>query len=111
MALLGLGLWRGGWWAIAAAVGGAGLVLASRNGAVRLPSGVRRATPHLLPDPAIDWLRQSHKALGSWAIEGGPRGAGLAGYHSLDPAAGFTDSRLRHIEHRLMELRDRDGGG
>lgn len=111
VALLALGLWRGGWWAIAAAVGGGGLALASRNGVVRLPPGARRVTPHLLPDPAIDWLRQSHQALGAWAIEGGPHGSGLAGYHSLDPAAKFTDSRLRHIEHRLMELRDRDGGG
>jgi len=35
----------------------------------------------------------------------------LAGYHSLDPGAQLTDSRLRHIERRLVELRDRDGGG
>ena len=111
MALLGLGLWRGGWWAIAAAIGGGGLVLAARDGGARLPSGARRSTPHLLPDPALDWLRQSHQALASWAIEGGPQGSGLAGYHSLDPAARLTDSRLRHIEHRLVELRDRDGGG
>lgn len=111
VALIGLGLWQGGWWAVAAAIGGGGLAMASGNGAPRLPSGAGRATPHLLPDPALEWLRQSHKALGSWAIEGGPRGSGLAGYHSLDPAAKFSDSRLRHIEHRLVELRDRDGGG
>ncbi len=110
VALLGLGLWRGGWWAIAAAIGGGGLALAYRNGGT-LPSGARRATPHLLPDPALQWLRQSHDAMGSWAIEGGPRGSGLAGYHSLDPAVKFTDRRLRHIERRLVELRDRDGGG
>jgi diguanylate cyclase (GGDEF)-like protein len=110
VALLGLGLWRGGWWAIAAAFGGSGLVLAWRSDG-RLPSGARRATPHLLPDSALEWLRQSHQALGSWAIEGGPHGTGLAGYNSLDPAVKFTDRRLRHIERRLVELRDRDGGG
>ena len=67
--LLGLGLWRGGLWAIAAAVGGGGLALAWREGR-RLPPGVRRATPHLLPDSALEWLRQSHQAMGAWAIEG-----------------------------------------
>jgi diguanylate cyclase (GGDEF)-like protein len=110
VALLGLGLWRGGWWAIAAAIGGGSLALAWRSDG-RLPSGARRATPHLLPDSALEWLRQAHQALGSWAIEGGPHGSGLAGYNSLDPAVKFTDRRLRHIERRLVELRDRDGGG
>ncbi len=108
--LLGLGLWRGGWWAIAAALGGGGLALAWHEG-VRLPPGVRRGTPHLLPDSALEWLRQSHQAMGAWAIEGDTHGSGSAGYHSLDPAVKFSDRRLRHIERRLVELRDRDGGG
>jgi diguanylate cyclase (GGDEF)-like protein len=108
--LLGLGLWRGGLWAIAAAFGGGGLALAWHVGG-RLPPGVRRGTPHLLPDSALEWLRQSHQAMGSWAIESDTHGSGSAGYHSLDPAVKFTDRRLRHIERRLVELRDRDGGG
>jgi diguanylate cyclase (GGDEF)-like protein len=49
--------------------------------------------------------------MGAWAIEGDTHGSGSAGYHSLDPAVKFSDRRLRHIERRLVELRDRDGGG
>ncbi len=29
------------------------------------PSGVREGVaPHLLPDPALEWLRRAHRALG-----------------------------------------------
>lgn len=50
--------------------------------------------------------------MGAWAIEAGPGpSGGQAGYCSVDPGAHFTDARLRTFEQRLMEMRDRDGGG
>lgn len=104
-----LGIWGGGWWALAAVAGGAALMVSARPGVPTFPLGASRATPHLLPDPALEWLRLSHDALGSWAIEGDT--PGLAGYLSLDQSAGFTEPRLKLIEQRLLEMRDRDGGG
>jgi len=33
-------------------------------------SGVRDGVaPHLLPDPALEWLRRAHRALGVWITE------------------------------------------
>ena len=109
LALAALGIWRGGWWALAAVAGGGALAASIRREGPSFPLGTSRATPHLLPDPALEWLRLAHDALGTWAIEGGT--PGLAGYLSLNPGAGFTEPRLRLIEQRLLEMRDRDGGG
>jgi len=71
----------------------------------------RRATPALVPDPALSWLRVAHDALGTWAIEGDGASIGMSGYVSLAPGAGLSDDRLQFIEQRLLSARHRDGGG
>jgi len=109
----------GGLWVLAGAAGGALLGLGARGGAgVGARAGTGAASrghqlvaPRLIPDSALEWLRTAHGALGAWAVESGPRGRGLVGYQSVDPKAGFTDARLKAIERRLLDLRDRDGGG
>jgi len=86
-----------------------GLAAAGRPPALTPPW--QRVTPHLLPEPALAWLRHAHDALGAWAIEGDGRSPGMAGYQSIDPAGGLTGDRIEMVERRLLEVRGRDGGG
>jgi hypothetical protein len=48
----------------------AGWTLARRRGLPPLAAGVG---PHLLPDPALEWLRRSYGALGVWVAERDPQ--------------------------------------
>jgi len=72
---------------------------------------VHAATPHLLPDPALEWLRRASGALAVWAVEAPSGGAGQAIFQSSDPAAGPGGAELEAIESRLTGLRDKDGAG
>ena len=72
---------------------------------------VHAATPHLLPDPALEWLRRASGALAVWAVEAPSGSAGHAIFQSSDPAAGPGGAELEAIEGRLAGLRDKDGAG
>jgi diguanylate cyclase (GGDEF)-like protein len=75
------------------------------------PMAVRRdgVTPRLLPDPALGWLRRARGALGVWAVETGPAGAGSTTYQSLDPDRAPDPATLDIIEGRLAASARRDG--
>jgi len=72
---------------------------------------VHAATPHLLPDPALEWLRRASGATAVWAVEAPSGGTGHAIFQSSDPTAGPGGAELEAIEGRLTGLRDKDGGG
>jgi diguanylate cyclase (GGDEF)-like protein len=67
------------------------------------------ATPQLLPDPALAWLRRASGALGVWAVETGPDGAGSTTHQSLSPDRGPDEATLDNIEKRLAACAQRDG--
>lgn len=69
------------------------------------------ATPHLLPDPALEWLRRAVRARGVWALETKGPGKGTRTYQSLDPDWHATDVDLDVIERRLGAAASRDGEG
>ncbi len=76
-----------------------------------LPNPPEAATPHLLPDPALAWLRRAIGAMGVWALETRGTGAGARTYQSLDPAWQAGDTELDLIERRLAAVSARDGEG
>ncbi|MEZ4412481.1 MAG: GGDEF domain-containing protein [Gemmatimonadales bacterium] len=69
------------------------------------------ATPHLLPDPALEWLRRASGAHGLWAVETKGPGQGARTYQSLSPAWRVTDTELDLIEERIKAASTRDGDG
>lgn len=69
------------------------------------------ATPHLLPDPALEWLRRAVGALGVWAIETKGPGQGARIYQSLAAEWRAADAELELIEERLSASARRDGEG
>lgn len=100
-----------GWVALLAAAGGAVAGwLAARHGR---PSASHRSsdpsTPHLLPDPALDWLRRAAGALGVWAVE--THGQGSRTYQSLDRGWTAGEAELQVIERRLESAAAVDGEG
>lgn len=69
------------------------------------------ATPHLLPDPALEWMRRAVDALGVWAIETKGPGRGARTYQSLAPEWRAANAELELIEQHLNASTARDGGG
>ena len=67
------------------------------------------ATPHLLPDPALAWLRRASGAMGVWAVESTGPGLGHRTYQSLDPEWSGGVEVLEFIEHRLAAAANREG--
>ncbi len=99
-------------------MGGAGATLgyllgrrAARPSVRHGSSRTEAATPHLLPDPALAWLRRASGARGVWAVETGPDGIGSTTYQSLAPDRGPDDATLDNIERRLAACAQRDGTG
>jgi diguanylate cyclase (GGDEF)-like protein len=84
-------------------------VAARPKGAHAVSSRVGASTPRLLPDPALSWLRRASGALGVWALETGPGGAGSTTYQSLDPERVPDAAVLEVIEQRLLASAQRDG--
>ena len=87
---------------LAALAGGvAGWLLARRGGLSQLGSGV---SPHLLPDPALDWFRRCYQALGVWIAElderEGPRAERVVDGERL------TVAQIVAVDRRLERARD-----
>jgi len=81
---------------------------ANRAGEPGRPTAV---TPHLLPDPALTWLRRASDALGVWAVESKGSGAGQRTYQSLARSWKADEAALELIERRLAAAAQRDGDG
>jgi diguanylate cyclase (GGDEF)-like protein len=92
---------------VAALVGAAaGWLLARRSGPSPLGSGV---SPHLLPDPALDWLRRCYQGLGVWIAElherEGPRAERVVDGERL------TVAQIVAVDRRLERARDQEQSG
>lgn len=94
--------------ALAAAVGAVvAWVTARRRSGQQIASGV---APHLLPDPALEWLRRAHQALGVWiteldASEEGPRAERI-----LEPER-LSVAQIVAVDRRLERARDQEQSG
>ena len=95
-------------WLLVAALAGAaaGWYLARRGGLTPVGSGV---SPHLLPDPALDWLRRCHQGLGVWVAElherEGPRAERVVDGERL------TVAQIVAVDRRLERARDQEQSG
>jgi diguanylate cyclase (GGDEF)-like protein len=94
--------------ALAAGVGALlGWRTARRRPGQQIASAV---APHLLPDPALEWLRRSHQALGVWiteldASEEGPRAERI-----LEPER-LSVAQIVAVDRRLERARDQEQSG
>jgi diguanylate cyclase (GGDEF)-like protein len=74
---------------------------------MRLAAG---ASPHLLPDPALEWLRRAHHGLGVWiaemdSAEGAPRAERIVEQDRLSAA------QIIAVDRRLERARDQEQSG
>lgn len=76
-----------------------------RGGGVR--SGV---SPHLLPDPALEWLRRAHHAIGVWITELDPGEEGPRAERILEPER-LSVSQVVAVDRRLERARDQEQSG
>jgi diguanylate cyclase (GGDEF)-like protein len=95
---------------VVAALAGAGLgwVLGRRrSGLPPLASGV---APHLLPEPALEWLRRAWGALGVWVSELDPREEGPRAERIVD-AERLSVTQIVAVDRRLERARDQEQSG
>ncbi|MGH7513137.1 MAG: diguanylate cyclase [Gemmatimonadales bacterium] len=97
----------------------AAVVLAALAGAgVGWALGRRRAGlaiapevgPHLLPDPALEWLRRAYGALGVWVAELDPREEGPRAERIVD-AERLSVTQIVAVDRRLERARDQEQSG
>ena len=92
---------------IALAVGLTGWLLGRRSRA----SGVRDAvSAHLLPDPALEWLRRAHRALGVWITELDPGEEGPKAERIVEPER-LSVAQIVAVDRRLERARDQEQSG
>jgi diguanylate cyclase (GGDEF)-like protein len=66
--------------------------------------------PHLLPDPALEWLRRSHRALGVWIAELDPQEEGPRAERLVD-AERLSIAQITAVDRRLERARDQEQSG
>jgi len=94
---------------VLAALAGAGVGWA----AARRRAGLAIAPevgPHLLPDPALEWLRRSHGALGVWVAELDPTEEGPLAERIVD-AERLSVNQIVAVDRRLERARDQEQSG
>lgn len=75
------------------------------------PSGVRDGVaPHLLPDPALEWLRRAHQALGVWITELDPGEEGPKAERIVEPER-LSVAQIVAVDRRLERARDQEQSG
>ena len=79
-----------------------GWILGRRNSASPLRAGV---APHLLPDPALEWLRRAHRAIGVWITELDPGEEGPRAERIVEPER-LSIAQLVAVDRRLERARD-----
>jgi diguanylate cyclase (GGDEF)-like protein len=87
--------------------GVAGWLLGRRPERGRVGVGV---APHLLPDPALDWLRRAHRAIGLWITELDPSEEGPRAERIVD-AERLSVSQIVAVDRRLERARDQEQSG
>jgi len=94
---------------VLAALAGAGIgwALARRRAGLAIAA---EAGPHLLPDPALEWLRRSYGALGVWVAELDPREEGPRAERIVD-AERLTVPQIVAVDRRLERARDQEQSG
>ena len=93
---------------LAAIAGGAvGWALARRREAVALAAGVG---PHLLPEPALEWLRRAYGASGVWVTELDPHEEGPRAERIVD-AERLSVAQIVAVDRRLERARDQEQSG
>jgi diguanylate cyclase (GGDEF)-like protein len=83
-----------------------GFFLGRRRGQ-SLKSGV---APHLLPDPALEWLRRAHRAIGVWVTELDPAEEGPRAERIIEPER-LSVSQIVAVDRRLERARDQEQSG
>jgi diguanylate cyclase (GGDEF)-like protein len=92
---------------VAVAAGVAGWLLGRRQRALRVHSGV---SPHLLPDPALEWLRRAHRAVGVWVTELDPQEEGPRAERIIEPER-LSVAQIVAVDRRLERARDQEQSG
>jgi diguanylate cyclase (GGDEF)-like protein len=94
---------------VLAALAGAGVgwMVARRRGPLAIGAGVG---PHLLPDPALEWLRRSYGALGVWVAELDPREEEPHAERIVDPER-LSVAQIVAVDRRLERARDQEQSG
>jgi diguanylate cyclase (GGDEF)-like protein len=67
-------------------------------------------SPHLLPDPALDWLRRAHQGLGVWVTELDPGEEGPRAERIVD-AERLSVAQIVAVDRRLERARDQEQSG
>ncbi len=84
-----------------------GWLLGRRYRAAWLRDGV---SPHLLPDPALEWLRRAHRALGVWITELDPNEEGPRAERIVEPER-LSVAQIVAVDRRLERARDKEQSG
>lgn len=93
---------------LAAGAGAAvGWALARRRAGLPVAPGVG---PHLLPDPALEWLRRCYGALGVWVAELDPQEEGPHAERIVD-AERLSVAQIVAVDRRLERARDQEQSG
>jgi diguanylate cyclase (GGDEF)-like protein len=87
--------------------GGLGWLLGRKRVAGPLGSGV---APHLLPDPALEWLRRAHRAVGVWVSELDPQEEGPRAERIVEPER-LSVAQIVAVDRRLERARDQEQSG
>ncbi len=89
------------------AAGVTGWLLGRRQRVSGMRDGV---APHLLPDPALEWLRRAHRALGVWITELDPGEEGPKAERIVEPER-LSVAQVAAVDRRLERARDQEQSG
>ena len=92
---------------VAIAAGTAGWLIGRRRAIRRFQAGV---SPHLLPDPALEWLRRAHLAVGVWITELDPNEEGPRAERIIEPER-LSVAQTVAVDRRLERARDQEQSG
>ncbi len=96
------------WLLVGLATGGAAAWwLARRQPQPGVAPGV---SPHLLPDPALEWLRRGHQALGVWVAEMDPAEGAPHAERIVEPER-LSVGQIVAVDRRLERARDQEQSG
>jgi diguanylate cyclase (GGDEF)-like protein len=93
---------------LGALLGAGAAWLFSRRGG--LPGVAPGVSPHLLPDPALEWLRRAHGATGVWVAEMDSREGEPHAERVVD-AERLSVAQIVAVDRRLERARDQEQSG